>query len=274
MTILKFTKMHGLGNDFVIFDQRSDGYSFTKDEVVKIADRNTGIGCDQIILIKALTDYDGELIEFYNSSGEEVMACGNGSRCVANLLMKEKNVNEITIKTKERSLNCQRVSDDIVSIDMGKPKFDWKEIPLKEDPSEKQIVFTLGSESLDNPFFVNVGNPHIVFFVNNIDKFDILKFGPEIENHDLFPEKINVSIANVVSKNEISLNVWERGAGYTLACGTGACATAVAAIKGLNLQNQLKVSLPGGTLDIHYKLDSNIIMSGETEISFEGSFEL
>ena len=105
-------------------------------------------------------------------------------------------------------------------------------------------------------------------------KFDILKFGPEIENHDLFPEKINVSIANVVSKNEINLNVWERGAGYTLACGTGACATAVAAIRGLNLQNQLKVSLPGGTLDIHYKLDSNIIMSGETEISFEGSFEL
>ena len=157
---------------------------------------------------------------------------------------------------------------------MGKPKFDWKEIPLKEDPSEKQIVFTVGGESLDSPFFVNVGNPHIVFFVNNIDKFDILKFGPEIENHDLFPEKINVSIANVVSKNEISLNVWERGAGYTLACGTGACATAVAAIKDLNLQNQLKVSLPGGTLDIHYKLDSNIIMSGETEISFEGSFEL
>ena len=115
MTILKFTKMHGLGNDFVIFDQRSDDYSFTKDEVVKIADRNTGIGCDQIILIKALTDYDGEIIEFYNSSGEEVMACGNGSRCVANLLMKEKNVNEITIKTKERSLNCHRVSDDVIS---------------------------------------------------------------------------------------------------------------------------------------------------------------
>jgi len=266
--------MHGLGNDFVIFDQRSDDYSFTKDEIVKIADRNTGIGCDQIILIKALTDYDGELIEFYNSSGEEVMACGNGSRCVANLLMKEKNVNEITIKTKERSLNCHRVSDDVISIDMGKPKFDWEEIPLKKDPSDKHIVFTVGGVSLDSPFFVNVGNPHIVFFVNNIDKFDILKFGPEIENHDLFPEKINVSIANVVSKNEINLNVWERGAGYTLACGTGACATAVAAIRGLNLQNQLKVSLPGGTLDIHYKLDSNIIMSGETEISFEGSFEL
>ena len=254
--------MHGLGNDFVIFDQRSDDYSFTKDEIVKIADRNTGIGCDQIILIKALTDYDGELIEFYNSSGEEVMACGNGSRCVANLLMKEKNVNEITIKTKERSLNCHRVSDDIISIDMGRPKFDWKEIPLKEDPGEKQIVFTFGGKSLDSPFFVNVGNPHIVFFVNNIDKFDILKFGPEIENHDLFPEKINVSIANVVSKNEINLNVWERGAGLTKACGTAACATVAAAnINGLT-DKLADVEFALGKLTISIDKDNSIHMKG------------
>ena len=255
--------MHGLGNDFVIFDQRSDDYSFTKDEIVKIADRNTGIGCDQIILIKALTDYDGELIEFYNSSGEEVMACGNGSRCVANLLMKEKNVNEITIKTKERSLNCHRVSDDVISIDMGKPKFDWEEIPLKKDPSEKQIVFTVGGVSLDSPFFVNVGNPHIVFFVNNIDKFDILKFGPEIENHDLFPEKINVSIANVVSKNEINLNVWERGAGQTKACGTAACATVVAGYLNQLTEKICKVHFKEGTLEIIFDMGGgNVYMTG------------
>ena len=266
--------MNGLGNDFVIFDQRSENTQFSKYELIKIADRNTGIGCDQVILIKSKSNHDGELIEFFNSNGQEVMACGNGSRCVANLLMMEKDINEIKINTKERPLNCTRVSENIISIDMGIPNFHWNKIPLKLNPDENQLSFTSGNKTLDHPFFINIGNPHIIFFVNNLDQYDILKFGPMIENHELFPEKINVNIANIISKNEISLNVWERGAGYTRACGTGACATAVAAIKNHNCQNELKISLPGGTLDINYELNKNIIMSGATEISFEGSFEL
>ena len=269
-----FIKMHGLGNDFVIFDQRVDSQEFSKEDIINISDRNKGIGCDQVITINNMAGTKTELIEFYNSNGEEVYACGNGSRCVANLLMKEKNINEIKIHTKEKKLICSRVSDDIISIDMGKPQLDWKDIPLIEDPKNKKIQFKIDDIILENPKFINVGNPHIIFFVDKIDNFDIHKFGPLIENNKLFPEKINVSIAEIVSSSKILLNVWERGAGKTLACGTAACAASVVAIMFHKCDNELSVSLPGGDLNIFYEINKNIIMSGKTELSYEGNFEL
>ena len=273
METLHFYKMHGLGNDFVIFDQRSKKRAFSKEDILNICDRNKGIGCDQLIIINRNSENE-ELIEFYNSSGEEVYACGNGSRCIANLLMKEKQVNEIEIRTKERKLFCQRINGNIISIDMGKPKFDWKEIPLKEKPIIDNIKYEIDDLTLKEPYFVNVGNPHAIFFVEDIKLYGIDKFGPFIENDELFPEKVNVSIAKIVSQNSISINVWERGAGKTLACGTAACAVAAAAIKYKNFNNQIEIKLPGGKLDISYKVGSSIIMSGKTELSFEGHFEL
>ena len=273
METLHFYKMHGLGNDFVIFDQRSKKRAFSKEDILNICDRNKGIGCDQLIIINRNSENE-ELIEFYNSSGEEVYACGNGSRCIANLLMKEKQINEIEIKTKERKLFCKRVDENIISIDMGEPKFDWKEIPLKENPITDSIKYEIDGLTLNQPYFVNIGNPHVIFFVEDITLYGIDKFGPLIENDELFPEKVNVSIAEIDSESSISINVWERGAGKTLACGTAACAVTATAVKYKNFNNQVEIKLPGGKLDILYKSESNIIMSGKTELSFEGHFEL
>ena len=281
METIYFYKMHGLGNDFVIFDQREGAlashgkkkHTFSKKDILNICDRNKGVGCDQVIIINEKSSQE-VLIEFYNSNGEEIHACGNGSRCVANLLMKEKQLNEIQIKTKERKLSCKRVDGDIISIDMGKPKFDWTEIPLKENPIVDNIKYHVDGLTLEQPYFVNVGNPHVIFFVEDINQYEIGKFGPLIETDQLFPEKVNVSIAQIISPNIISINVWERGAGRTLACGTAACAVAVAAITYHNCNNELEIELPGGKLDISYKMNKNIAMSGKTELSFEGRFEL
>ena len=181
--------------------------------------------------------------------------------------------NEIEIRTKERKLFCQRIDGNIISIDMGKPKFDWKEIPLKENPITDSIKYEIDGLTLNQPYFVNIGNPHVIFFVEDITLYGIDRFGPLIENDELFPEKVNVSIAEIDSESSISINVWERGAGKTLACGTAACAVAAAAVKYKNFNNQVEIKLPGGKLEISYKPDSNIIMSGKTELSFEGHFE-
>lgn len=274
MENMHFYKMNGLGNDFVIFDQRVKKREFSKNDIINISNRHKGIGCDQVITINKLEDSDIELIEFYNSSGEEIYACGNGSRCVASLLMNEKKVDKIKLRTKEKILICQKNKKNIISIDMGQPRLNWKEIPLKEDIVGESLQYKIAELTLINPFFTNVGNPHIIFFVKNKSDYDINQFGPLIENDDLFPEKVNVTIAEIISQNRITIDVWERGAGRTLACGTAACATAVAAIINQGCNNNLDIELPGGTLNIFYESNKNIIMSGKTELSFEGSFEL
>lgn len=266
-----FIKMHGLGNDFVIIDERHSRIELTHDEIISVANRHTGIGCDQLITIN--NDLESNLfIRFFNSDGEEVSACGNGSRCVARLLMEENNDTTITIKTGAGPLYCKKISNNIISINMGVPKFKWNEIPLDKECDNSKIIFKINEMIISNPTFVNVGNPHAVFFVDDLNKFNIDDFGPVVENYKIFPEKCNVTIAQILSKSHIKINVWERGAGKTLACGTAACATAVAASTNNLCENEVVVSLPGGDLDIVY--DTNIIMSGATEISFKSNFEL
>jgi|TARA_B100000745_G_scaffold275388_1_gene204837 diaminopimelate epimerase len=263
MSAFNAIKMDGLGNDFVIFDARNKNLSFSKQEIIKIADRKF-VGCDQVILVKNDTDSDA-CLSFFNSDGEEASACGNGSRCVSYLLAKEKNKNKIQIKTKSGILNSDILEEKIVRMNIGKPKFLWSEIPLSEkmEPQNLKIELSdLNNNSHKGGHAVNVGNPHAVFFVNNCDNFDLNKIGPEIENHKIFPEKCNVSLAEIKNKSLIKLKVWERGAGLTKACGTAACAAAAIAVKNKLTERKIDIKFELGILNIELDQNSNIFMQG------------
>ena len=243
---IKAFKMDGLGNDFVIIDQRIHDLNLSKDQIIKICDRNF-IGCDQLILIKKNSEIDADL-EFYNSDGSTSGACGNGTRCIADFLSKESDQKEITVLTSSGLLKSRILGNNLVETEIGIPKTNWEEIPLSRKLDTKDLEIKIIDKNNNEHIggiAVNVGNPHIVFFVNDIENFDLKKVGPEIENHELFPEKCNVTLAKVISKNLIKVKVWERGAGLTKACGTAACATAVAG----NIK-----SLVGKTTDIEFTL--------------------
>ena len=260
---IKAFKMDGLGNDFVIIDQRSKDYQLTKDQIVKICDRNF-IGCDQLIFIKK-NDQKNTKLEFYNSDGSISGACGNGTRCVADLLSKENNDKEIILWTSSGSLKSQILGNNLVETEIGVPKTNWNEIPLSENLDTKNLNIKIISKNNIEHIggtAVNVGNPHIIFFVDNIEDYDLKKIGPVIENHKYFPEKCNVTLAKVVTKNLVKVRVWERGAGLTKACGTAACATAVAAnINGL-IDSKTDIEFALGKLSISIDKDNSIHMKG------------
>lgn len=256
-------KMDGLGNDFVIIDQRKENISLSNDQIIKICDRKF-IGCDQLIFIKNDSNLDAEL-EFYNSDGSKSDACGNGTRCVAHLLSKENNKKEINLTVASKILKSKIFENNLVETSIGSPKMNWNEIPLSKNSDTKNLKIKL-IDSENKEFIggiaVNVGNPHVIFFIENIDKFNLEKIGPEIENHELFPEKCNVTLAKKISPNLIKVKVWERGAGLTKACGTAACATAVAA----NLENlansKTEIEFSMGKLLINIDEKNNISMMG------------
>mgnify|MGYP000701675964 FL=1 len=260
---IKAFKMDGLGNDFVIIDQRIENIQISKDQIVKICDRNF-IGCDQLIFIKKNDKLDANL-EFYNSDGSFSGACGNGTRCVAYLLSKEKNKSSIDVQTSSGILNSKILKDKLVETEIGIPKTKWNEIPLNKELNTKNLNFKI-LDKKNNEFIggiaINVGNPHIIFFVKNIDDFDLKKIGPEIENNNLFPEKCNVTLANVINENLIRIKVWERGAGLTKACGTAACAAAYAGkINGL-VKSKTDIEFELGKLSIFIDDKDSIHMKG------------
>ena len=256
-------KMDGLGNDFVIIDQRKRNISLSNDQIIKICNREF-IGCDQLIYIKKDSNLDAEL-EFYNSDGSKSDACGNGTRCVAHLLSKENNKKEINLTVASKILKSKIFENNLVETSIGSPKIKWDEIPLSKNSDTKNLNIKL-IDNENNEFIggiaINVGNPHVIFFIENIDKFNLEKIGPEIENHELFPEKCNVTLANKINQNLIKVKVWERGAGLTKACGTAACATAVAA----NLENlsnsKTEIEFSTGKLLISIDEKNNINMMG------------
>ena len=226
---IKAFKMDGLGNDFIIIDQRDQNINLSKDQMIKICDRDF-IGCDQLILIKKNRKIDAGL-EFYNSDGSTSGACGNGTRCVADLLSKENNKKEITVWTSSGSLKSKILGNNLVETEIGIAKTNWDEIPLSENWDTKNLKIKILDKKNNEHIggtAVNVGNPHIIFFIDDIENYDLKKIGPEIENNKLFPEKCNVTLAKVINRNLIKVKVWERGAGLTKACGTAACATAFA----------------------------------------------
>ena len=264
MSKLDAYKMDSLGNDFIIFDKRKESISLTKDQIIKISDRNN-IGCDQVIFVDA-DKSNNAYLTFYNSDGGEIKACGNGSRCAAYLLMKENNTKKISLKTKAGILLAELDNKNLVSINMGQPNFEWKRIPLLKEMDNKNLKIKINStegKEIVGGFSLSVGNPHVIFFVKNINQFNIKDIGPKIENHEYFPEKCNVTLANIKNKKHVKVNVWERGAGLTKACGTAACATAVSgAVLRLN-ERCVDIEFPEGLLNIDWKTDNNIYMTGK-----------
>lgn len=271
---IPFRKMNGLGNDFVILDARRRDIRIDEASARAIADRNTGIGCDQLIVIDKSVFADVRM-RIWNHDGGEVESCGNASRCIASVLLSESDANTLSVETKGALLQCALVGDGTVAVDMGEPKFHWTEIPLAEEfHNTRAIELQIGP--IDNPILhtpsvVNVGNPHCIFWVDSFDGLDLSKIGPLLERHPMFPERANISLARVTGRNRIDIKVWERGAGLTKACGTAACAVAVAAARKDLTDRTVTVGLPGGDLAIEWREgDDHIIMTGPVAYEFDG----
>ena len=258
MTTIKAYKMDGLGNSFIIIDRRKNDINLEKKEIIKLSKIES---FDQIIFIDKEKN-NVSPIQIYNQDGNEVDACGNGSRCVAYILGKEKNISRVSLETKNRILEASLLKEKLVKINMGKPNFDWKKIPISKNIDQKDISLVLNEVKLNNGFALNVGNPHIIFFVRNCFQYDLKKIGPLVETHNLFPEKCNLTLAQIEGRNSIKINVWERGAGQTKACGTAACATSVAAYCKNLTDRKTKIIFELGSLEIEYNSDENIFMTG------------
>jgi len=277
---IKYLKMNGLGNDFVVLDSRQQVFDINSDQVRWIADREQGIGCDQLIIIdppkSAQTDI---FMRIFNHDGGEVAACGNATRCVGALLAKETSRNSFVIETKA-GIICANVDGKIVTVDMGKPKFDWQSIPLSEEFGDTRgIELQIGpidDPVLHTPSVVNVGNPHAIFWVDkDPNEYDLARFGPMLENHPVFPERANITLARVLSDNEVKIIVWERGVGLTLACGTAACAVVAAGVRKKLFDRKITVNLPGGDLELEWRQsDDHILMSGPWSLDGEGEISL
>ena len=260
---IKAFKMDGLGNDFVIIDNRQKITNLNKEQIIKICDRSF-IGCDQLILIENDNSADAYL-KFFNSDGGESGACGNGTRCIANFISKETNNKTIILKTFSGLLKSEILGNKIVTTEIGEAKTKWSEIPLSEKLDTKNLnvkIFDKNNKEHIGGTAVNVGNPHIIFFVNELNDFNIKKIGPEIENHFIFPEKCNVTIAQVINKDLIKVKVWERGAGLTKACGTAACATAFAGKINNLTENKTDIEFSTGKLSIWIDAKNSIHMKG------------
>ena len=266
---IEFIKMHGLGNDFVIIDHSKHPLELPQKEILKkIGSRRFGIGCDQILIINS-DDESNAKVTIFNNDGTEAGACGNGVRCVASYLMEKQNKNKIKIQTISGILQCW-IEDNNCFVNMGKPIFKWSEIPLAKE-FETQII------KIDNYdlFCLSMGNPHAVIFLENLkelEKIDIETLGKKIQNIDIFPESVNVEFATILEDNSIRMKVWERGSGRTLACGSGACATLVAANKQDLSSRKNDIILDGGKLTINWLENDDVIMSGEVNLVFRGNF--
>ena len=264
--------MHGLGNDFVVFDARNHALALTTAEIAAVARRHTGIGCDQLIVIgPARGPSSDAFMTIFNADGSEVSACGNATRCVARLLLDESDLRSVVIETRAGLLDAERRDGGLVAVDMGPARLDWRDIPLA-DPVD---TLHLGIESgpLSDPAGVSMGNPHAVFFVPDVAAIDLAALGPGLEHHPLFPERANIEIAQILDPATIRMRVWERGTGITQACGTGACATLVAAARRGLTGRRATLVLDGGTLDIEWLRDGHVLMTGPAALSYRGRID-
>jgi diaminopimelate epimerase len=268
---LPFTKMHGLGNDFVVIDARSRPVMLTDDQKWRIADRRRGIGCDQLIVVERSTRAD-VFMRIFNPDGTEAGACGNATRCVAGRLMAENGVERIVVETISGLLETKAADRGDIAVDMGEVKTDWRDIPVAEACDTLHLPVRLGP--LVDPVGVNVGNPHAVFFVPDVATIDLEKLGPELEHAPLFPERANIEIVQRLASGRLRMRVWERSAGITQACGSGACATLVAAARRGLTGRKAEVVLDGGTLTVEWLANNHVLMTGGWTTSFQGEIEL
>ena len=274
MSARPFVKMHGLGNDVVILDARAEPLPIDAATARWIADRRRGVGCDQVVVIEPPANGRADaFLRFYNADGGQAQACGNGTRCVAALLMDDSGSQRITLETVAGLLAGSRGADGRLTVDMGPAKTEWREIPLARAGDTLHVDLALGP--LRDPVAVNMGNPHAVFFVPDVAAIDIEALGPKLEHDPIFPERANIGIAQVIGPDHLRLRVWERGAGLTQACGSGACAAAVAAIRRGLTGRTVTLDLDGGAIEITWRdADGHVLMTGPVATAFTGTLDL
>ena len=269
---IPFIKMHGLGNDFVVLDARARPLDWSEAGYRRVADRRTGIGCDQFMVLRPPMQGGDVFMEIRNADGGEVEACGNGTRCVAALLFDERGRDEAAVETVAGTLRAARAPGGLVRVDMGPARLAWDEIPLA-GPADT-LCLDLAHGPLSGPTATNIGNPHATFFVEDVEGVDLESWGPKIEHDATFPERANVGVANMLGRDAMLLRVWERGVGITRACGTGACAAAAAAVRRGLGERRMDVRLDGGALGIEWReSDGHLLMTGPAAVSFRGELE-
>jgi diaminopimelate epimerase len=273
-----FVKMNGVGNEIVVVDLRNGGGKITPEEA-RAAAAPGAVPYDQLMAIypPRINGTDG-FIRIYNSDGSEAGACGNGMRCVADQVAKQSGKSALTFETTAGIINCWKNADGTFTVDMGAPRFQWNEIPLAEEIRDTRgIELQIGpidKPVLHTPSVVNMGNPHAIFWVDDVNAYDLARFGPLLENHPIFPERANITLAHIVSRDALVIRTWERGAGLTKACGSAACAAAVAAARLKRTNRKVKVTLPGGELTIEWReKDDHVLMTGPVEFEFAGTFD-
>ena len=267
-----FLKMHGLRNDFIVVDGRNQPYRPSAEEIVRICDRRQGVGADELLIIdppRAGSVEAAAFVRIFNPDGREVGACGNASRCVGWLMLQEKKCNEILIDSLGGLLVCRQAGDKQVAVEMGKLRTGWQDIPLAREMDTLHLG--IGAGPLQDPVGMNIGNPHAVFFVEELDSVDLAIWGPQLQKHPLFPQEANIGAAQLIDAKTLKLSVWERPGALTTACGTGACvAVAAAHRRGLTDVNRMTVKMPAGSVEIELKGDDSVVMTGPVEICFAG----
>ena len=274
---IAFTKMHGLGNDFIVIEALNNNFNATTEQIRQMADRHFGIGFDQMLLVEPPANDEMDFsYRIFNADGNEVEQCGNGARCFARFVydrgLTEKR--EIRVGTLSGIIVPHLLDDGRVCVDMGSPEFEPEKIPFISERRQRVYVLDLNEDAIEIGA-VSMGNPHAVQIVEDVDKAPVSQTGPEIEHHQLFPQRVNAGYMQVLDRHSIRLRVWERGSGETMACGTGACAAVVVGIEQGLLDSPVEVSLRGGTLDIEWPgQGAAVFMTGPVEYVFEGSYEM
>ena len=274
LRMARFLKMHGCGNDFVVFDERAGALGLTARRAAAIADRRTGVGCDQFIAIEPAPEGSNAdaFMRIRNPDGAEAGACGNATRCVVDLLARETGRRVQVIRTVAGNLPSEALPDGRVRVDMGPARLDWPDVPLARPMDTLHLDLAAGPVA--DPAAVNMGNPHATFFVDDVARVPVGELGPRLEHDALFPERANIGFAQVLAPDRIRLRVWERGAGLTLACGSGACAALVNAHRRGLTGRRAAVVVDGGELEIEWRADGHVLMTGPVATSFIGEIDL
>ncbi|MBX9944684.1 MAG: diaminopimelate epimerase [Reyranella sp.] len=277
MTGLPFLKMHGLGNDFVVLDARAASLDLPLERRRAIADRRRGVGCDQLIVLEPPTDGEADVfMRIFNPDGGEAGACGNATRCVASVVMDERKTDQVTVQTISGLLESQKTGTGdnglpVISVDMGLARLDWRDIPVRDACDTNHLPVGLGP--LQDPVGTNIGNPHATFFVDDLAAIPLAELGPQLERHRFFPERANIGVVQALGEGRLRLRVWERGAGLTLACGSGACAAVVAASRRGLVDRKAQVVVDGGTLEMEWLRDGHVLMTGGIAVAFRGELD-
>jgi diaminopimelate epimerase len=267
-----FIKMHGLGNDFVVLDARRRPLALDEAKARRIADRHLGVGCDQLVVLEPPRGHGtAAFMRIRNADGGEAEACGNAARCIASFLMREAGANRIALDSAGGRLEAELARDGGVTVDMGRPRLGWRDIPLASEADTLHVPLALGP--LRDPACASMGNPHATFFVADAEAVDLAALGPKLEHDPLFPERANIAVVQVLSQDRLRVRVWERGAGLTQACGTGASAALVNAHRRGLAGRKAEVVVDGGPLTVEWRADDHVLLGGAVAVSFSGTLD-